>query len=70
MENGPNIKNGKNVSAVSRKMTVIKTEINKGPWVLIGSIVSFLSLTVKEPAIANINPIGRYRPRNITIAVE
>jgi hypothetical protein len=45
-------------------------EINKGPLVLIGSITSFLSFIVNEPAIANINPIGTYRPRNITMAVD
>lgn len=45
-------------------------EMNKGPLVLIGSITSFLSLIVKDPAIASINTIGIYLPRNITIAVD
>ena len=70
IENGPIIKNGKKVSAVRRKVTTINTEMNKGPCVFIGSITSLLSLTVNEPAIANIKPKGTYLPRNITIAVE
>jgi hypothetical protein len=43
---------GKKVSAVSRDVITNKTEINKGPCVLIGSMASFLSLSVNEPAMA------------------
>ena len=46
------------------------TEINNGPCVLIGSMASFLSLSVNEPAIASIMTIGGYLPRSITIAVD
>ena len=46
--------NGKKVSAVKRNVMVNNTEINNGPCVLIGSMASFLSLTVNEPAIARL----------------
>jgi hypothetical protein len=61
---------GKKVSAVKRKVIVINTEINKGPCVLTGSMASFLSLSVNEPAIARLMIIGGYLPRNIIIAVD
>ena len=70
IENGPITKNGKKASAVKRNVTTLTTETNTTPLVLIGSITSFLSLTVKEPAIANIKPIGRYRPKNIINPVD
>jgi hypothetical protein len=44
--------------------------MKSGPCVFIGSIISFLSLIVNEPAIANIKANGAYRPRNITIPVD
>ena len=62
--------NGKKVSAVRRNVITNNTEINNGPCVLIGSIASFRSLTVNEPAIAKLMTIGAYLPRNITIAVD
>ena len=62
--------NGKKVSAVSRNVMANRPEINKGPCVLIGSMASFLSLSVNEPAIASIITIGAYLPMNITIAVD
>ncbi len=62
--------NGKKVSAVKRNVITSNTEINKGPCVLIGSMASFLSLTVNEPAIARVMIIGGYLPRNITIALH
>ena len=40
------------------------------PRVFIGSITSFLSLSVNEPAIANIKPNGTNLPSNITIPVD
>ena len=70
METGPIIRKGKNDNAVNKNVMTTNTEMNKGPLVLIGSTTSFLSFNVNEPAIANIRPIGTYRPRNITIAVD
>jgi hypothetical protein len=61
---------GKKVSAVKRKVIVINTEINTGPCVLTGSMASFLSLSVNEPAIARLMIIGGYLPRNMIIAVD
>ena len=40
------------------------------PCVFIGSITSFLSFTVNEPAIASMRPIGMYLPTSITNPVE
>ena len=62
--------NGKKVSAVRRNVITNNTEIHNGPCVLIGSMASFLSLIVNEPAIASISTIGAYLPMNITIAVD
>ena len=63
-------KNGKNVSAVRRKVTTTKIEMNNGPCVFMGSTTSFLSLMVNEPAMASIKPNGTYLPMKITIAVD
>jgi len=60
IENGPITMKGKKVSAVNRKVIVINTEINTGPCVFTGSIASFLSLSVNEPAIARLMIIGGY----------
>src|SRR5581483_2535497 len=69
IENGPITRKGKKVSAVSRNVMISRIVMNRGPFVFMGSITSFLSLTVKEPAIAIISPNGTYLPRNITIPV-
>src|SRR5215813_5123903 len=70
IENGPSTMKGKKASTVSKNVMTNNTEINNGPCVLIGSMASFLSLSVNEPAIASINIRGGYLPRNITIAVD
>src|SRR5215472_16395381 len=70
IENGPSTMKGKKASTVSKNVMTNNTEINNGPCVLIGSIASFLSLSVNEPAIASINISGGYLPRNMTIAVD
>jgi hypothetical protein len=70
IEIGPIIINGKNVKAVNRNVITTNTDINKGPCVLMGSITSFLSLMVNEPAIANIKANGTNLPNNITIPVD
>ena len=69
-ENGPITRNGKNVSAVSKNIVIVIITVNNTPCVLMGSIASFLSLTVKEPAIASIRPIGTYLPNSITSPVD
>lgn len=50
---------GKKVSAVKRNVIINNTKINNGPCVLTGSIASFLSLSVNEPAIARLIIIGK-----------
>src|SRR5262245_54538983 len=70
IENGPITINGKNVNAVSRNVITTNTDINNGPCVLMGSITSFLSFMVNEPAIANIKPNGTNLPNNITIPID
>lgn len=70
MESGPIARKGKNVRAVSRKVMTSNMAIKSGPWVLIGSMTSFLSLIVNEPAITSISAIGTYLPISITAANE